>query len=122
MNKKKDHSYSSSISSESDEKDSEPYITQAHSRQLLYSRVEKKRVKERINGFNWKECEAWKYLCERFGSHLNQKELISIAELIASKNHLKLDRDAKRRKVVLIKWFQENWEIVKPLLLIITLD
>lgn len=80
------------------------------------------RVHKRVSGFNARESVAWKGLTEKFGDKLTHEELISIAELIANAANIKLDRDAKRRKVVLIKWFEEHWQSVQPYLPIITLD
>ena len=36
-----------------------------------------------------------------------------MAKYLALKNELNLDRDSKRRKSVLIKWFHDNWNIIK---------
>jgi hypothetical protein len=35
---------------------------------------------------------------------------------------MKLDHDAKRRKTVLIKWFEENWTAIAPFLDYIVLE
>ena len=70
---------------------------------------EKERIAGRLNGFNPKDNEAWREIAKRFGSNIKQPELLSIAQVLANQANVKLDRDAKRRKSVLIKWFHENW-------------
>jgi hypothetical protein len=47
---------------------------------------------------------------------------VSIADLVAKKLDIRLDRDARRRKAVMIKWFNENWEVIEPLLRHIVLE
>jgi hypothetical protein len=83
---------------------------------------ELERVQKRINGFNWRRSTAWRQLSKVFGPHLKQEELVSIAELIAKKLDIRLDRDARRRKIVMLKWFEENWVAVEPLLAAIVLE
>ncbi|OHS96568.1 hypothetical protein TRFO_37278 [Tritrichomonas foetus] len=70
--------------------------------------LERKRVDSRLKGFSVRESAAWKEICKRFGPNLNQTELLSLAEVIAKQANLKVDREAKRRKEVLIKWYEEN--------------
>jgi hypothetical protein len=77
---------------------------------------EKERIAERLGGFNSKDNFVWKEISNRFGNNIKQPELLSIANVLASHANLKLDRDAKRRKSVLIKWFDEHWAQVQPYL------
>ena len=93
-----------------------------NNKQGNYVEKERERVKKRVNGFEWRDSEVWIALTARFGQKLNHEELISIADLIASHTNLKIDRDAKRRKIVLLKWFEEHWNIVRPLLPVIILE
>jgi hypothetical protein len=86
------------------------------------SSYEIQRIQHRIDGFNWKNSHAWLCLCSQFGPRLNQEELVSIAELTASRLGIRLDRDARRRKVVMIKWFQEHWAALQPLLRLVILE
>jgi hypothetical protein len=83
---------------------------------------EMKRIQQRIDGFDWERSPAWLYLCWRFGPRLSQEELISIGTLVAATLQIKLDRDARRRKVVMVKWFEEHWAEIQPLLCLIVLD
>lgn len=78
--------------------------------------IERKRVDKRLKGFVFKESKAWKLICSHYGSNLNQVELLSIAEVIGQELSIKVDREAKRRKEVLIKWFEENIDKIEPIL------
>jgi hypothetical protein len=77
---------------------------------------EKQRIASRLSGFNPKETPVWQEITRRFGPNVKQRELVSIASVLAQGANVRLDRDAKRRKSVLIKWFQENWANVSPFL------
>jgi hypothetical protein len=80
------------------------------------------RVRRRTEGFNWKHSRAWGQLTSIYGMKLSQHELVSIGDLVAEKLEIKLDRDARRRKTVMIKWFEENWGLIQPLLHLVVLD
>jgi hypothetical protein len=86
------------------------------------SNKEKERIAERLGGFNSKDNVVWKEITHRFGSNLKQPELLSIAHVLASHAGLKLDRDAKRRKSVLVKWFDEHWSQLCPYLDYVVLE
>jgi hypothetical protein len=86
------------------------------------SSEEIQRIRRRLNGFNWKESQAWRHLSFQFGPTLTQGELVSIAELIAPHAGVTLDRDARRRKMVMLKWFGEHWTMIQPLLGFVVLD
>jgi hypothetical protein len=83
---------------------------------------ERDRIATRLNGFNSKDNIAWKTIAQRFGQNIKQAELLSMAEVVASQANIKLDRDAKRRKSVLIKWFEENWVAIEPFLQYVVLE
>jgi hypothetical protein len=83
---------------------------------------ELERIEKRVGGFRWKASPAWRCLSLVFGPRLRQDELVSIAELVADRLHIRLDRDARRRKIVMVKWFEENWARVEPLLAQIVLE
>jgi hypothetical protein len=51
------------------------------------------------------------------GPHLKHEELVSIADLAAKRLEIGFDGDAGRRKMVMIKWFEENWGVPEPLVL-----
>ena len=77
---------------------------------------EKQRIAMRMNGFDLKENHIWDELSKRFGANIKRGELTNIAKVLADAANIKLDRDAKRRKSVLLKWFDEHWETISPLL------
>lgn len=83
---------------------------------------EKIRVFKRLSGFVAKESMVWMELTRRFGDNLKHGELLSIAEVVSVNANILLDRDAKRRKTVLIKWFQENWAQIHPFLNYVVLE
>ncbi|KAH0788594.1 hypothetical protein GPJ56_007276 [Histomonas meleagridis] len=83
---------------------------------------EKERINDRLHGFDPKDNIAWKEITKRFGTNIKQPELLSIAEVLANYANVKLDRDAKRRKTVLIKWFSENWPLISPYLHYVVLE
>ena len=83
---------------------------------------EQQRLKTRLGNFKYHESPVWKSLYQRYGPHLGHNELTSIAELICETEDLRLDRDAKRRKVVLVKWFEEHWDVIERRLDFIALE
>jgi len=85
-------------------------------------KAEKARIAVRLGGFDSKENHVWEELSKRFGADIKRGELTNIAILLSETLKIKLDRDAKRRKCVLLKWFDENWEMIYPLLDYVILD
>lgn len=83
---------------------------------------EKVRVAIRLSGFNPKDNYVINEINKRFGPNIKHGELVAIAQAIAEKAQIKLDRDAKRRKNVLLKWFHENWDTISPFLDYIVLE
>jgi hypothetical protein len=77
---------------------------------------EKERIASRLQGFDHRDNDVWKAISRKFGTNLKQEELLSIANVLAERAGVHLDRDAKRRKAVLVKWFNENWAAVSPYL------
>lgn len=55
---------------------------------------------------------SWYYIYEHFGK-LNQKNLIQIATILSALINVKIPRDAKRRKLLLYKWFDDNWPLIQ---------
>jgi hypothetical protein len=80
------------------------------------------RVRQRMGEFNWKMSATWARLRCLYGSQLSLAELISIADIIAQRLDIKADRDARRRKSVMIRWFDENWVQIQVILHIIVLE
>ncbi|KAH0794999.1 hypothetical protein GPJ56_001125 [Histomonas meleagridis] len=72
--------------------------------------IEKERIRRRLKGFDPKISEAWRYISCHFGHGVKQHYLCEMAKYLSAKRNIPLDRDAKRRKCVLIKWFHDNWD------------
>jgi hypothetical protein len=83
---------------------------------------EKVRILGRLKDFNAKDCSVWREITGRFGRNIKQPELLSIASVLAGHANIKLDRDARRRKTVLVKWFEENWPALQPYLDYVVLE
>lgn len=49
-------------------------------------------------------------ILHRFGQSLTQAELLTIARFVSDKYHIKIDRDAIRRKKGLLAWCSENMD------------
>jgi hypothetical protein len=77
---------------------------------------ERLKIDQRIRNFDMKHSPAWHELKRRGWDRLSQAELLSIAQLLGKKLSIHVDREAKRRKNVLVKWFEENLSRLSPLL------
>lgn len=75
---------------------------------------DKEKVKKLLEGFEQENSEAWRTICNRFGSQVKQPPLLEIATMISNHFGITLGRQARRRKSVLIKWFHDNWGIISP--------
>ena len=71
-------------------------------------------VKIRLRDFDPENCPAVEMLQTKFGSLPNRHQLLALAQVIKEKLGIALDREATRRKNVLIKWYDENLEVIKP--------
>ena len=80
------------------------------------------RVQKRVNGFDANCSDAWTALCQQFGNKITHEELVSIAEAIKPYCNIKLDRDARRRKSVILKWYQDNWADIKQYIQYVSLE
>lgn len=79
------------------------------------------RVSQLVQEFNVNKSNAWIYLRSNYGEKITHSDLIRIAKIVSSYTGIKVSRDAKRRKLVLLKWFDENWLTIKPILKMVTL-
>ena len=73
-------------------------------------------IKQRLENFDPVNCEASRYLINKFGGLFDQKQLKKIALTLSYALNIPLDREATRRKAVMIKWFDENLDTIKPFL------
>jgi hypothetical protein len=71
-------------------------------------------VVERLTGFDLEDSRAWRHIVKQFTIGVTHAELKSVAQILCSITRLKLDRDATRDNRVLVKWFDENWEVIEP--------
>ena len=78
--------------------------------------IEAQRVNTRLQGFDLEKSEAWKTIQHQFTVGVTHTELKSIAQILCDQLTIKLDRDASRDNRVLVKWFDENWAKIKPIL------
>lgn len=80
----------------------------------LQDKYESEFVREKLSGFEPKNSKAWINLTKRFGTKISQNQLLSIAEVVSTQLNIGLYREYKRRKEMLIKWFDENYESIWP--------
>jgi hypothetical protein len=78
--------------------------------------AEKQRIAKRLGKFDSRTILAYQKLGQRFGTPLRQEDLLTIAGALQPWCPVRLDRDAKRRKTVMLQWFAENWPLLEPCL------
>jgi hypothetical protein len=83
---------------------------------------ERSKIDQRIANFAYEKSGAWSEIKRRHWDQLTQAELLSVAQLLGWKLGIALDREAKRRKRVLVKWFDENLRELRPYIDAIHLD
>ena len=77
-------------------------VMHSHAKEEMYF------VKNKLDGFNPYECEAWKLLTTHFGQKIRQEELLSLATVLSFHLNIQLFREDKRQKSMLIKWYNKN--------------
>lgn len=75
--------------------------------------TEKDRVKQKLAGFDARQSPACIYINSHFGADIHQQTLCKFAKKIAKKRQIILDRDSKRRKTLLLKWFHDHWDLIR---------
>jgi hypothetical protein len=80
----------------------------------LALREERRQIQSRLQNFDSLQSEAYRVFTERGWTKLKFPQLSSICELLAERAGLSMDREAKRRKEVLFKWLDDNWQPVLP--------
>jgi hypothetical protein len=79
------------------------------------------RVANILQGYNVETSTSWIEIRKRFGNGITHRELFSIASIISSQFNISgLSRDARRSFVVLLKWFDDKWSWIDPILPLIT--
>jgi hypothetical protein len=79
------------------------------------AQVQRERVllSTRMKGFDPRQSPAGRALEELYGK-TNFASLLSLARICAAYLGIEVDRSATRRRAVLLKWFDENWEALEP--------
>lgn len=93
------------------EKSTKPASKPKDNPQVQY---EKLFLEEKRKNFDMTKCEAWSRLTQKFGQKVSQEELLTIAQIVSHELDIPLAREYKRRKEILVKWFDENLEAVWP--------
>jgi hypothetical protein len=91
--------------------------TQGSRRIPKFTQPEKEQMMnvERLDGFDPHKCQASCIITELFGE-VNGQDLLALAKVCSSYLKIHLDREAIRRSVVLMKWFDENLQAIEPFL------
>ena len=74
------------------------------------------RINSQLAGFEWKKSAAWSGITKIIGSEATLTTLRIVAQDMANKLNIKIGRDEKRRKCVLIKWFSDHWDQLESIL------
>ena len=77
---------------------------------------EEKFIAEKKKDFDPYLSDAWKQLTIRYGPKISHGLLLSMAEVVSHHLQIELFREYKRRKEMLIKWFDEQLDIIIPFL------
>lgn len=64
--------------------------------------------------FDYIESKAWTKLASKYGSKVNFDELLRLAEILSNHLNIQLSRCYKRRKEMLIKWYDDNLNTLWP--------
>jgi hypothetical protein len=84
--------------------------------------IDTQRIAALLSTFDFKHCEARRELIHQFSTGISHKELCSVAAVLSEHFQIqKVSRDACRSYPMLIKWFQDNWAEIKPLLPLVTI-
>jgi hypothetical protein len=75
---------------------------------------EREIIRDRTTNFDMENSRPWRYLTNRGWNGISLDELIGLAKLMAHHTRVPIDREAKRRKPVLVKWMEDNWDALLP--------
>lgn len=73
-------------------------------------------VKKKLKDFDLAKSRAWAKLTAKYGPKISQEELLSLAQVVSVHKSIELFREYKRRKKMLIQWFDDNYDVVMPFL------
>jgi len=80
------------------------------------------RIAARLGNFDWKTSGVWNSIKNHFNCAISHSELKKLGLQLAEDAHLIPDRDAKRRKSVMVKWMEDNWAKLSPFLHLYSYD
>ncbi len=69
-----------------------------------------------LENFKPEETEAYRYLTTRFGQTVSKEQIVTLGQIISHLTHIELTREWKRRKATILKWFDMNFDAIKPVL------
>ncbi|OHT10195.1 hypothetical protein TRFO_20568 [Tritrichomonas foetus] len=74
-------------------------------------------IQKLLGNFDYNNSRAWKEIKILFSSGIRHTELISIATVLISIYNLpKVSRPHRRSFPLLVKWFDDNWEKIQPII------
>jgi hypothetical protein len=80
----------------------------------LQVEYERQFVEKNRQGFDPHTCRAWVLLTKKYGPTIPHNNLLSLANVVSIHMKLPLLRESKRRKDMLIRWFDDNIDCVWP--------
>ena len=75
---------------------------------LLSEKTDAQKIKELLGDFKYEECEAWKLITDKLSRTFNQNELTTLAELFTEEYPYTLNRNEKRNKQLMVKFFNSH--------------
>lgn len=101
--------FNSNNNEEGSEKFKFLHVEKKKKRKVWVKRME---ANDRVKNFDVLETKSYKGLNKKFGFDFSFEQLKNIATIFSQRFNCPLDRDAFRYKIVLYKWFDENWETI----------
>ena len=89
-------------------------LNSVHERNEYSAIREQNRIKDLLNDFDMKSSRIYQEFLKRGWETLSQQVLKSIAQVFEDRIKIPLSRESKRRKSVLIKWFDDNYDKIYP--------
>ena len=86
---------------------------------------ERRKLQERLDGFDWNKSEAKQWIMDNYGTELKQFELLQVCERFLEELRrtdpekaakMKIDRECKRRLTQLQKWVSDNFKDLREFL------
>lgn len=81
----------------------------------LIKKLKNKSKRQKVD-FDVENCQAFHELKRIFVDIPNVDDLLFIANAVSKENDIIIHRDQKRSKALLVQWFDENWNVIKPCL------